>query len=296
MAKAAMSPLPGFDELFWKSFDGLSLYARDYRSGGEKLPVICIPGLTRNSRDFELVAPWIAGQGRRVLAVDLRGRGRSEHAREPKTYRPAIYARDVRALLDHIVAPSAVLLGTSLGGLVTMALAAKHKRRVSGAILNDIGPHVAKAGLARLATYVGKAAPVRTWEEAAAYAKRTNGVAFPGYRDADWAAMAHRLFRESAAGVPVLDYDPKIFQRAPAWLVRLTAPLAWRSFRRLARGRPTLLLRGEMSDLLDRATLDRMRRTAPSLSVAEISGVGHAPDLCEPDARVAIAAFLARVP
>jgi pimeloyl-ACP methyl ester carboxylesterase len=290
-----MSPLPGFDELFWKSFDGLSLYARDYRSAGGKLPVVCIPGLTRNSRDFEDLAPWIASQGRRVLGVDLRGRGRSERAREPKTYRPAIYAQDIRALLDHIAAPSAVLLGTSLGGLVTMALAAKHTRRVSGAILNDIGPHVAKAGLARLATYVGKTAPVRTWADAAAYAKQTNGVAFPNYDEGDWTAMARRLFCESAS-VPELDYDPKIFRRVPAWLVRLTAPLAWRSFRRLARGRPTLLLRGELSDLLDRATFDRMRRAAPALTVAEIPGVGHAPDLSEPEARAAIAALLDRLP
>lgn len=291
-----MSQDAGFQEIRWPSFDGLSLYARRYGSEGAMLPVICVPGLTRNSRDFDLVAPWIVGQGRQVFAVDLRGRGRSDYARNPKTYRPAVYARDVSALLAHAGLPRAIFLGTSLGGLVTMTLAARRPKEVAGAILNDIGPRVAKAGIARIASYAGKGSPVRTWEDAAAYMKRTQGVAFPNHSDADWAAMAERAFRAGDDGVPRLDYDPKIFRRAPGWLVRLTAPLIWRAFRRLARGRPTLLLRGEISDILDRETLARMKRVAPDMAVAEVRGVGHAPLLNEPEAKSAITEFLARVP
>ena len=281
----------------WRSRDGLELYARDYGANESgRLPVICIPGLTRNSRDFETLAPWIATQGRRVLAVDLRGRGRSAYDSNPRRYRPAVYADDMAALLKAIGAKQAVFIGTSLGGLTTMMIAARRPHLVGASVLNDVGPHVAKAGLARIAGYSGKGAPVRTWVDAAAYARRINGAALPHYGDADWEVLARRLFRADAEGAPVLDYDLRVVSKAPVWLIALTEPLLWAACRKLARHAPLLVLRGATSDVLDQPTLRRMASLRGNVSAAEIPGVGHAPTLDEPGSREALAGFLSRVP
>lgn len=280
-----------YRELEWRAPDGLRLYARDYGEAGGKLPVVCIPGLTRNSRDFEDVAPWIAARGRRALAVDLRGRGRSDRDADPRRYAPRVYADDMTALLAEIGADKAIFVGTSLGGLVAMALAMRNPKIIGAALLNDVGPQVAKAGLARIRSYVGKSAPVENWADAAAYAKRTNGAAFPHYSEDAWAPFARRLFKE-VDGKPVLDYDPLIF-RAPnpllAWLAR---PLLWSAFKRLGKAGPLLLVHGELTDILDGRTIHRMRRLVPRMRIAAVPGVGHAPTLTEPAARDAIAALL----
>ncbi len=286
----------GYDEYRWTSDDGLALCARDYAGGSDKLPVICIPGLTRNCRDFEAVAPWIAGLGRRVLAVDLRGRGRSARDPDPRHYKPATYAADVSALLRSLQLPRALFLGTSLGGIVIMTLAARRLPEIGGAILNDVGPRVAAAGLARIAGYAGKGAPVANWDDAAAYARRTNGAAFPHYGDAEWQAFARRTFKEGDNGRPELDYDARVVAPVNRLVMKLMSPLAWAAFRRLARNRQVLLIRGAQSDILDSATAARMKRTAPSMSIAEIPGIGHAPMLDEPVARAAIQAFLDSAP
>lgn len=286
-----------FADFTWRSSDGLTLYARDYGTrDSERLPVICIPGLTRNSRDFETVAPWIASKGRRVLAVDLRGRGRSQYDDNPRRYRPPVYANDMAALVRAIGVKRAVFIGTSLGGLTTMMLAARHPKLIGAAVLNDVGPHVAKAGLVRIGSYAGKAAPVQTWADAAAYTKSVNGAAFPHYGDADWQAIAPRLFKQSPDGQPVLDYDPRVVARVPRWLVALTEPVIWSAFGKLARCGPLLVIRGATSDVLDRETVRRMAQRAPGMTSAEIPGVGHAPMLEEPEARAALGAFLEAAP
>lgn len=283
-----------FADFHWQSRDGLTLYARDYNAAeNSRLPVVCIPGLTRNSRDFEDLAPWIAAQGRRVLAVDLRGRGRSAYDSNRRRYRPPTYAEDMAALVKAIGAAQALFVGTSLGGLTTMMLASRHPKLVGGAVINDVGPHVAKEGLARIGSYAGKSAPVTTWADAAAYAKRTNGAALPHFTDADWEKLAQRLFRQGADGAPVLDYDPNIVSKAPKWLVRLTEPVIWSAFRRLARCGPLLVVRGAASDVLNTKTVERMARAAPHMQVVEAPGIGHAPTLDEPVVRSAIAEFLA---
>lgn len=286
-----------FTDFAWQSRDGLSLYAREYGAANrERLPVVCIPGLTRNSRDFETVAPWIAAQGRRVLAVDLRGRGRSAYDPKPRRYRPATYADDMAALLQAIGASKAVFIGTSLGGLTTMMLALRRPRLIGAAVLNDVGPHVAKAGLARIASYTGKSAPVATWAEAADYAKRINGAALPHLSDADWDVVARRLFKDGPDGAPVLDYDLRVIAKTPGWLISLTEPVLWSACRKLARTGPLLVLRGATSDILDQPTLRRMSALGPDVGAAEIPGVGHAPSLDEPAARDALADFLRRAP
>ena len=282
-----------FTDRRWTS-DELSLYARDYAGaeGAALLPVIAIHGLTRNSADFGTVAPLIAATGRRVLALDVRGRGRSDRAADPMTYQPPVYAKDVLALLDQAGVGRAVFLGTSMGGLITMALTAMAPDRVAAAILNDIGPEVAPEGLARIASYTGQTVEIRSWDDAADYARRTNGAALPHYGPDDWMTFARRVFREGPDGVPVLDYDPDITVPWRAAGKDALVPDLWPAFRNLAEGRRLLLVRGATSDLLSSDIAGRMREAAPEMKFVEVPGVGHAPMLDEPAARDAILDFL----
>jgi pimeloyl-ACP methyl ester carboxylesterase len=286
-----------FAERRWTSPDGLSLFARDYAaaSGPAKLPVIAIHGLTRNSADFETIAPLIAQSGRRVLAVDVRGRGKSDRAPDPMTYQPLNYAHDVLALMDQAGVSRAVFLGTSMGGLITMALAAIRSKVIAAAIINDVGPEVAKEGLARIAAYSGQPVDTPGWAEAAAYVKSINAVAFPRYTDADWDAFARRVFRIGTEGSPVLDYDPDIAVPIRAAGAKALVPNLWPMFSRLTKARPVLLVRGENSDLLSEAIAAKMRKRAPKMDFVEVPGVGHAPMLDEPEAKAAIFPFLGEV-
>ena len=287
-----------FADRRWTSSDGLSLYARDYAAaaGPAKLPVIAIHGLTRNSADFGAIAPLIAQSGRRVLAVDVRGRGQSDRAPDPMTYQPQTYAHDILALMDQAGIARAVFLGTSMGGLITMALAAIRSKVVAAAILNDIGPEVAKEGLARIAAYSGRQVETPGWAEAAAYVRSINEVAFPHYTDADWDAFARRTFRIGTEGSPVLDYDPDIAVPIRAAGAKALVPNLWPMFTRLTKARPVLLVRGETSDLLSEAIAAKMKKRAPRMDYVEVPGVGHAPMLDEPEAKAAIFPFLGEVP
>ena len=286
-----------FADRRWTSPDGLSLYARDYAAaaGPAKLPVIAIHGLTRNSADFGTIAPLIAQSGRRVLAIDVRGRGRSDRAPDPMTYQPLNYAHDVLALMEQAGVARAVFLGTSMGGLITMALAAVRSKVIAAAIINDVGPEVAKEGLARIAAYSGQPVDTPTWAEAAAYVKQHNAIAFPHYTDADWDAFARRTFRIGAEGAPELDYDPDIAVPIRAAGAKALVPNLWPMFGRLARGRPVLLVRGQTSDLLSEKIAAKMRKRAPKMDYVEVPGVGHAPMLDEPEAKAAIFPFLGEV-
>ena len=287
-----------FAARFWTSADGLTLYARDYPggSGPARLPVICIHGLTRNSKDFEEVAPWIAAQGRRVLAVDVRGRGRSAYDANPVNYQPPVYAGDMLALMTGAGIGRAVFVGTSMGGLITMALSAMSPASVAAAVLNDVGPELSPVGLGRIADYVGgEKRPARDWREAAEFIAGINGLAFPNNRPEDWAAFARRVFREQD-GQLVLDYDPAIAEAFKAYDPALPQPNLWPLFEGFAAGRPVLLVRGGASDLIDAEIGQRMRRAAPTMAYAEVPDVGHAPMLTEPEARAALDAFLAELP
>ena len=290
------APYP-FVERRWTSPDGLSLFARDYAPGPgvARPPVIAIHGLTRNSADFEAIAPLLAQSGRRVLAVDVRGRGLSDRAPDPMTYMPDVYAKDVLALMEQSGIDRAVFLGTSMGGLITMALTAIRPKAVVAAILNDIGPEVAPEGLARIAAYSGQPVEIGSWADAAAYAKRINAVAFAHYSDADWDAFARRIFRQQPDGEIGLDYDPDIAVPIRAAGAKALVPNLWPMFRRLARKTPTLLVRGANSDLLSADIAGRMKKAAPSMAYVEVPGVGHAPMLDEPEARAAIFEFLSEV-
>ena len=278
---------------YFTSAEGLRLYYRDYAPAEPgRVPVLCLPGLTRNSRDFETIAPRIR-QTRRVLCADLRGRGLSQHDPEWRNYHPGTYVGDIARLLSDAGVPRVIILGTSLGGILAMLVAATAPQLLAGAILNDVGPEVAAEGLKRISTYVGKSAPVTSWAEAAAQAKVTYGLAWPDATDDDWMRFARRSYTE-VDGVPRLAMDPMIgeaVRAAPAG----AAPDLWPVFGAL-KPVPVLALRGEISDVLSAETFERMGREKPDLVRVTVAGRGHPPMLDEPDSVAAIDRFLSRLP
>jgi pimeloyl-ACP methyl ester carboxylesterase len=288
-----------FDERMIPTRDGISLYVRDYPPTKPEtgLPVFCLPGLTRNSKDFEIVAPRVASLGRRIVASDPRGRGRSDRDPNAERYNLSVYAQDALRVLDELRIERAVFLGASLGGVVTMVLAAVAPQRIAAAILGDVGPRLEQTGFSRIAGQVGRTAPVATWEAAAAASKALNGSAFPDAPESFWLRLARRTFRENADGSIETDYDPAITRAFAAQLGASTAapPDMTPLFQALA-GVPILVVHGAASDLLSSAGVAAMRAMKPDLSVVEVSGVGHAPTLEEPEAWEAIVDFLARAP
>lgn len=287
-----------YAERYWRSRDGLDLYMRDYpaASGPARLPVVCLHGLTRTSRDFDEVAPAIAAKGRTVLVPDVRGRGRSARDPDPMNYQVRTYARDILAMMDTIGIGRAVFVGTSMGGLITMAVAALRDRAVAAAVLNDVGPEISSVGLKRIAGYAGSQVALGTWDDAVASIKQTMGDAFPDYQESDWQDFARRSFREGPEGVPLRDYDLDIATAIRAGRIKTSSLVAWFIFRRLARRRPTLLIRGAISDLITADIAGRMQRAAPSLGIVEVARVGHAPMLTEPAASEGLSRFLDAVP
>jgi len=287
-----------YASLRYTSIDGLVLAARDYpaASGPARLPVICLHGLTRNAADFDELAPWLARLSRRVLALDVRGRGDSARDPNPANYNPVTYAGDVAKLMHDLGIARAVFVGTSMGGLITMTLAMRNLDLVAAAVLNDIGPVMARAGLERIAGYAGKGCQVGTWEEAATYVKDINQGAFPGNMDDEWDKWARRAFAEAPDGALALRYDPHIAASLQDGKLRPTSMMARLAFKRLAHQRPTLLIRGTLSDLVEDGQVQYMRRAAPGMQYAEVPNVGHAPMLTEPAAQAALDRFLAQVP
>ena len=277
----------------WTSADGLKLYYRDY-SGGEpgRPPILCLPGLTRNSRDFEPIANAFAGEWR-VICPDLRGRGQSDYAKDPATYQPMQYVADILGLLDHLGLERVVSLGTSLGGIVTMLLAMQQPERLAGVVLNDIGPEINPEGLARIRTHVGQGRSFPTWMHAARGAREIGGVAHPDFVLADWLRFAKKLMDVGPGGRIVFDYDMKIAEpfNAPS-----SGPPVdfWPAFRALA-GRPVLTIRGELSDLLTAEVLEEMAVAMPEMDVCMVSRTGHPPTLEEPVALAAIGRLLIKV-
>lgn len=300
--------MQGFTDFFWTSHDGLPLHARDYAPAekAHKLPVICIHGLTRNARDFEDLAPRIAATGRRVLAVDVRGRGLSARDPNPMNYHPGTYAADILALLDAAGVEEAVFIGTSMGGLITMVLTSIKPEAIAAAVLNDVGPEISPVGLARIAGYTGRTSRFETWDEAVAYVRDINQAVFPGYGPEDWDRAARRTFDAQDGGF-VSAYDPDIaapIKAAAEAAAKVQAetgqapppPDMYPLFRALAKDRPLLLVRGAISDLIDPMIAERMRAAAPDMAYAEVPGVGHAPMLDEPEAWAAIEKLLETAP
>jgi len=258
--------------------------------------VICLHGLTRNSADFEALAPWIAARGRRVLAPDVRGRGRSAWDPHPMNYAPATYAADVLGLMDEAGIGRALFVGTSMGGLVTMAIASIRSYAVAGAVLNDVGPSLNPDGLRRIGAYTGEGAVAADWDEAAGIARAINGAAFPHYDADQWRAFARRLFEVAPEGGLRLAYDPDIAAPIRAAGPGALAPDLTPLFFSLAAGRDLMLIHGERSDLLDEPRVTAMRAMAPHMDYVQVRGVGHAPMLDEPEALAGLERFLGEAP
>ena len=276
-------------EYWFDSHDGLKLYSRVYASAAaDAAVVLCLHGLMRNGRDFGGLAVHLAAR-HRVIVPDVRGRGFS--ARDPNfnNYQIPVYLQDVLTLLAGLGAARATIIGTSMGGLMAMLLAATQPKLVSRIVLNDVGPEVDPRGLERIRGYAGRAAPVRSWAEAAAQLRADYGAAWPDLSDARWDEIARLSYRANAQGVPEVDADPLI--REPLRDTSRAAPDLWPLWGALAR-LPILAIRGAHSDVLSAATLQRMQRTKPDLEVLTVANRGHAPLLDEPECVAAIDAFL----
>jgi pimeloyl-ACP methyl ester carboxylesterase len=289
-----------FEDKYWESADGIKLHYRDYPAFGpgpaSRTPLICMPGLTRNARDFEPVAELLAkmpGAKRRMIAIDFRGRGDSGYAKDSMSYMPVTYMQDVDALLRVLDLKSFITLGTSLGGIVSMLLATMWKDKMKGAILNDIGPEIGAKGADRIRSYVGQARSFETWMHAARTMVEAHGEVYPDFKLADWLRLAKRTCKLSNNGRIVFDYDMKIAE--PFKLPGGEAGVdLWPVFESMT-GVPLLVLRGATSDILEKATATKMAKKHGSATLVTIPRVGHAPSLDEPESLEAIKGFLAGV-
>ena len=290
--------LRAYREQHYKADDGLELYCRVYEGpaarGGATTTgptVLCLPGLTRNSRDFEALAPHLAAH-HRVICPDLRGRGFSARDPQWQNYHPGTYVADVRRLLQVLQLERVAIIGTSLGGLLAMMLGAMAPDQVAGIVLNDIGPEVDPRGIERIRSYTGMLPPVQTWDDAIRQVRVVYGSAWLGLSDEQWRVLVRRSYREGATGAPVLDFDPRIgdaLRAAPA-----SAGDLWPVFARLY-ATPMLVIHGALSDILGAGTIARMRREKPDLESVTVGNRGHVPLLDEPEVLAAIDRFLARL-
>ncbi len=277
---------------YWWSNDGLRLHYRDYAGDPGRPPIICIPGLTRNARDFEGVAERLAGRWR-LICIELRGRGESGYAKDPMSYVPLTYLQDIEALVRELSLERFVPFGTSLGGLLTMLLAASGKERIAGALINDIGPEVDPSGLDRIRSYVGKTQSWPTWVHAARHFAEMQGDIYPIWGLEDWLIFAKRTCKLGPNGRILFDYDMRIAEpfKAPG---PVTGFDLWTAFAALKEA-PLLVVRGETSDILSPSTLERMQAEHPDLEAVTIPRTGHAPTLDEPESQAAIERLLERV-
>lgn len=281
-----------FVDRFWSSRDGLKLHFRDYAGREDRPPIVCLHGLTRNARDFTATAERLAGEWR-VLCPEMRGRGDSDYSKDSASYNPLQYVEDLQELLAQEGIERFVSIGTSLGGLMTILLAMIEPQRIAAAVINDVGPYLEPAGLRRIGSYVGQGRAYPTWMHAARALRENQGMAYPGWAIQDWLAMAKRVMTIAGNGRIVFDYDMKIAEP----FVGMDAdnqPDIWAGVEAMG-GKPMLILRGELSDLLSKETLVRMVARLPGCETVTLPGVGHAPTLSEPEAMAAIDRLLAKV-
>jgi pimeloyl-ACP methyl ester carboxylesterase len=282
--------------VFITAQDGLKLHVRSYGPrGGAALPVVCLPGLARTAVDFEALATALSGNAtapRRVLALDARGRGRSDYDPNAENYSLPVELSDLVAVLTALEIARAVFVGTSRGGMLTMLLAAARPTAIAGCVLNDIGPVIDIKGVMRIKSYVGKLPPPASFADAAAMLRGLFGNQFPKLSDEEWLAFARRTFKE-ADGRLVPDYDPKLANTLEAVDLERPLPDLWKEFDALA-GIPVMLVRGSNSDILSPATVEAMRARHPGLEVVEAPDQGHAPLLMEPDIIARTADFVLR--
>jgi pimeloyl-ACP methyl ester carboxylesterase len=280
-----------YEDRYWTSSDGLTLHYRNYPGpeGTAKLPVLCMHGLTRNARDFGPLAEALSAT-RRVIVTEMRGRGMSDYAKISDTYSPLVYVQDVEKLLTEQGLERFAVVGTSMGGLMTMLMAAAKPGRMSAVVMNDIGPEIEASGVARISGYVGQGRSYPTWVHAARGLAEAHGGAFPKFDLDQWLEMAKRTMVVSQNGRIVFDYDMAIAEPF-AKPGNAAPPNLWLAFEALS-GVPMLLVRGGLSDLLSAETVRQMGARNPAMRMVTVPDVGHAPTLDEPEAREAILALL----
>jgi pimeloyl-ACP methyl ester carboxylesterase len=271
--------------------DGLLLHALEFGSRASALkPFVCLPGFSRTAEDFTTLASALAAEGRRVLALDSRGRGRSQFDPDPAKYSLAVELADLITLLTAAETMPAVLVGSSRGGLLIMLLAAARPTAIAGAILNDIGPVIETSGLLRIKGYVGKLPLPRSLQEGAEILRRMSVDQFPKLTDADWLSAAERTWRQSANGL-ALTYDPRLAGAFAAFSPDAAPPPIWEQFDALAQT-PLMVVRGANSDILSAATVAAMRARRQRTESIEVRDQGHTPLLAEADVIARIAAFV----
>ena len=270
-------------DYFVAAQDGLRLHVREWGPRtSDALPVVCLPGLARTTADFEALAQALAtnGQaGRRVLALDSRGRGKSDYDSNPANYTLAMELGDLLAVLTATGIGEAVFVGTSRGGILTMLLGPTRPTAIAGCVLNDIGPVIEPTGLARIRSYVGKLLQPPSFAAAAENLALLFGNQFPKLTDGDWLAFAHRTFKQAGERI-VPDYDPQLATILAQVDVEQPPPPLWKEFDSLA-GLPMMIIRGSNSDILSTATVAAMRERRSELEVLEVPDQGHAPLLVE---------------
>jgi pimeloyl-ACP methyl ester carboxylesterase len=282
-----------FRDFRYVSRDGLRLCARDYGRDQDRVPVVCLPGLTRSARDFHALALYLANHRqspRRVASFDYRGRGCSEWDPNPANYAIAVEMADVCDGMTALGIPRAVILGTSRGGIIGMAMAFTQAPLVAGLVLNDVGPFVEPKGLVRLKSYVGRTPAAASWADAVRIQRRLHGSFFPAFKEEDWEAFAWLTYSERD-GQPVSDYDPRLAE-ALSGNVDEPGPNLWSEFRALRI--PILAIRGANSDILSEATLQQMS-IEPASETVTVPDEGHPPQLRPGPLFARIAAFLERV-
>ena len=283
---------PKYRDRFWNSPEGLKLHYRDYDGPLEGPPILCLPGLTRNHRDFEPVAAAFAGK-HRVIAVDFRGRGMSDFDPDPSRYEPHTYVKDVLKLLDQLGIADAIFVGTSLGGIVTMLLASIEPERIAAALLNDIGPELETTGLDRIRAYVAKGVDFPDYAAAAKGYSEGMADVYPQWDEAMWEVFARRVLHEGGKGVRS-NYDLRIGENVVAGSD--SAPMdAWHLLDGL-KDTPVTILRGERSDLFSERVARRMIEHLPHAKLVTVPNVGHAPSFDEPESIDALRALIARTP
>ena len=249
--------------------------------------LVCVHGLTRSSRDFDAFAQAMAGEYR-VVCPDVAGRGDSDWLKSPMEYAIPTYAADMVTLLARLTVEHVHGVGTSMGGLIGMALAALPESPITRLVLNDVGPVITAVSLARIAAYVGKAPHFPTIEMADAYIRMVS-ASFGPHSDAEWRKLTENVIRREADGSVRLHYDPKLAVPFVATLSSVDTEL-WPLYDAIQC--PVLVTRGADSDLLTSATAAEMERRGPRAKLVEFAGVGHAPTLMHDDQIAAVKSFL----
>lgn len=288
--------MDGFESRFFSAEDGLRLHARDYApvEAGDRLPLVCLPGLSRNGRDFHSLALRLARDAercRRVITLDYRGRGQSGRDSDPANYNVVMECRDVLMVLSALDLPRALFAGTSRGGLILHVMAAAQPDRIAGAVLNDIGPEIEADGLRDIRDYLVRATAPASFDAAAMDLKAIHGSTFPALSDGDWRDMADAIYAEREGRV-VADFDPRLTEQLQAIDFSKPLPTLWPQFELLAKT-PLLVVRGEHSRLFSRETLARMAAQATTVQTITAPGQGHAPLLHHADVFPSVRAFLA---